>query len=262
MVRCRFWTTRVCMGRSPDWGRPSSQQKEPPDREAPGLPRYRNWYALATGSRPAGGPRAGRRARPGCGGCCRPPRGGPNFPTTPGAAFFPPPPPLPPPPPSPPFCAPPPPPPPPPPPAHPHPLADPLVRAPLGHQLQPLALALGQQPQRALLAGARQQSRHDQRVERRATAGDVLQRAHEVLDVADAVFEQVAEVLGALGQDAQGGPHVDMLGEDHDAHGGMPFADLLGRAQALVVVVGWHPDVHDRDVGQLAVDSADELTRV
>ena len=104
-----------------------------------------------------------------------------------------------------------------------------------------------------------QQPRDDLGVEGRAAGDHAPQRADELRDVADAVLEQVAEALRALGEHARGGAQVDVLGEDHDRRSGVARAQLLRGAHALVGEVGRHPDVDDRDVGAVLVDVAQQL---
>src|SRR3954449_6686007 len=88
------------------------------------------------------------------------------------------------------------------------PLADPLVRASLGDQREHLALARGQRRQRPDVMGAREQTGHNLRVERGAPRGYAPERADEVVNVGHAVLEEVAESLGALGEDARSGPDL------------------------------------------------------
>src|SRR3954453_2004581 len=140
------------------------------------------------------------------------------------------------------------------------PLGDGLVGAPLRDELKHFALTRCHRGKDAATAG-RQESRDDLGVQSRAAAGDAPQRAVEVLDIADAVLEQVAEPRRALGEHAHRGSQVDVLREDHDADPRMPRADLVRGAHALVGVVRRHPDVHDRDVGTMALDIPYEILR-
>ena len=98
--------------------------------------------------------------------------------------------------------------------------------------------------------------RDDLGVERRAAAVDTAQRRDEVLDVGDAVLEQVAEPLGILGQHPRRDAELDVLGQDHDRDLRVARADRLRRDQALVGVRRRHPDVDDRDVGLGAPSTA------
>src|SRR4051794_36058516 len=134
-----------------------------------------------------------------------------------------------------------------------------LVRAALGDQREHLALARAQRGQRSVFAGACQEAGHDLRVEGGAAAGHASQRAGELLDVADAVLEQVAEPFGALREEPHGGPRLDVLGEDHHPHPRMPRADLVRGAQPFVGERRRHPDVDDRHVGLALGDFAQQL---
>ena len=64
----------------------------------------------------------------------------------------------------------------------------------------------------------------------------------------DAVLEQVADALGALGEQVERVLGLDVLREDEHARAGMPLADLARGPQPLVGVRRRHPDVDDRDV--------------
>src|SRR4051812_49848414 len=108
------------------------------------------------------------------------------------------------------------------------PLADALVGATLGDQLEHLALARRQGAQRPVVTVGREQLGDDVRVERRAAGRHVAQRGGEVLDVHDAVLEQVAEAHRALGEHAHRDARLDVGGEDHDRRGGGGGADLGG----------------------------------
>src|SRR3954452_11723325 len=140
------------------------------------------------------------------------------------------------------------------------PLGDGLVGAPLRDELEHFALTRRHAGKRAVLAGG-QKRRDDLGVQGRAAGGDAPERADEVLDVADAVLEQVAEPRRALGEHAHRGSQVDVLREDHDAGPRVPRADLVRGAHALVGVVRGHADVHDRDVGTMALDVPQETLR-
>ena len=72
----------------------------------------------------------------------------------------------------------------------------------------------------------------------------------ELVHVADAVLEQVADALGGLGQQLQREPELDVLRQHEHAHRRVLRADLERRAQPLVAVRRRQPDVDDRDVGR------------
>ena len=96
------------------------------------------------------------------------------------------------------------------------PLADRLVRAALGDQLEHLALARRERVAAGRRRRALRAAGDDLRVERGAAGGDAAQRAGEVVGVGDAVLEQVAEPCGALGQQLHREADLDVLGEEHD----------------------------------------------
>ena len=80
--------------------------------------------------------------------------------------------------------------------------------------------------------------------------GDAPQGVQEVVDVEDAVLEQVAEGAGADEVDRVRG--LDVLGEQQDPQSGMRRPQGHGGARAVVGVVGRHPDVDDGEVGVVA----------
>src|SRR5690606_5179619 len=68
-----------------------------------------------------------------------------------------------------------------------------------GHELEDFDFAWAQGRQSVLLARAHEDLGHDLRVEHGAASGDLIDGGEEVLDIGDAVFEQVAEAAGVLG---------------------------------------------------------------
>ena len=78
----------------------------------------------------------------------------------------------------------------------------------------------------------------------------------------DPVLEQVAEPLGALGQQLAGVGDLDVLGEHEHPDVGQLGADLARRPQALVGVGRRHPHVDDGDVGLVGADLAQQLLGV
>ena len=104
--------------------------------------------------------------------------------------------------------------------------------------------------------------RDDLGVERRAAAADAAHRVGERVDVGDPVLEQVAEPLGALGEQLARVGDLDVLGEHEDADLGQLGADLARRPQALVGVGRRHPHVDDGDVGLVGADLAQQLLGV
>ena len=74
--------------------------------------------------------------------------------------------------------------------------------------------------------------------------------------------QQVAEALGALGEQLHGEADLQVLGEDQNAGFGPLSTDLAGRLQALVRVRRRHPDVDDGDVRPVCGDGGEELVGV
>src|SRR4051812_3893349 len=70
------------------------------------------------------------------------------------------------------------------------------VRETLGHEREYLSFARRQFGYRVVESGRREEPAHDLGVECGPTRGDSLQRVEEVLDVQDAVLEQIAEAAG------------------------------------------------------------------
>ena len=83
-------------------------------------------------------------------------------------------------------------------------------------------------------------------------SSDPPDRADELLDVADAVLEQVPGAFGRVGEQLHRQTQLDVLREHENAHGGMARPDLEGGAHPLVVVSRRQPDVDDGDIGRVA----------
>ena len=99
-------------------------------------------------------------------------------------------------------------------------------------------------------------------VERRAAVGHAAHGRAELLEIGDAVLEQVADALGARLEERHRVPGLDVLREQEHADRGMPLADLAGGPKALVRVRRRHADVDDRDVGLVHRDVAEQVLRV
>ena len=104
------------------------------------------------------------------------------------------------------------------------PLADRLVRAALGHQLEHLALARGELVERVVAAAPADEQRDDLGVERRAALADAPHGGGELVDVGDAVLEQVADALGALGEQLE-----RVLGSTYCESTSTPIAGIASR---------------------------------
>src|SRR5712691_9916497 len=68
----------------------------------------------------------------------------------------------------------------------------------LRHRRQHIALACAEPVKRAVALAAAEHTSDDLRVERAAAPGDPGDRVDEALDITHALFEQVADSLGAL----------------------------------------------------------------
>jgi hypothetical protein len=141
-------------------------------------------------------------------------------------------------------------------------VGDRLVGAALGHQPEHLLLARAQHLERARAALARDQQPDDRRVERRSALGHPPHGLGEVVDVGDAVLEQVADALGALGQQLHGVLGLGVLREHDDADARVGLADAARGAHALVGVGRRHANVDDGDVGLDRGDVVHEIDGV
>ena len=128
-------------------------------------------------------------------------------------------------------------------------LRDRLVRTALGHQLENLALARRQLVERVVSALPPDQLAHDGGVEGRTAVRDPSDGRAELLEVGDAILQQIPDPLGARLEQRHRIAGLDVLREEEDADPGMRVADLLRRPQPLVGVRRRHPDVDDRDIG-------------
>ena len=94
----------------------------------------------------------------------------------------------------------------------------------------------GELGKRVVAPVSREQRRDDDRVDRRASFRNPPDRADELLDVADAILEQVAGAVGRVGQQLHRQSDLDVLREHEHAHRGVIGADLQGGLHPLVVV--------------------------
>ena len=102
--------------------------------------------------------------------------------------------------------------------------------------------------ERVVLAPPPDELRDDLGVERRAALAHAPHGVGELGDVRDAVLQQVADALGALGEQVERVLGLDVLREHEHAGAGMLLADLARGAQPLVGVRRRHADVDERDV--------------
>ena len=136
------------------------------------------------------------------------------------------------------------------------------LREPLRHQLQHLALALGEPAELVDELVAAEQVADHLGVEHGAAGRDRVERVEQHLDVGHPVLEQVAEAAGVLPGQVGDVAALQRLGEQQDAEPGVALAELERRLGALVRVRRRHPDVDDRDVGCVLVDHGEQLVGV
>ena len=86
--------------------------------------------------------------------------------------------------------------------------------------------------------------------------------SRNVVDVADALLEQVADALGPIADELEREAGLAELREDHDAGLGQPASQLDGGDQAVVLAPRRHLDVDDRDVGPVRERPAQQVVRV
>ena len=116
--------------------------------------------------------------------------------------------------------------------------------------------------QRALGAPAGEELRDDFRVECGAPFRHAANGVDEVLDVEDAILQQVADPAAAGGEQLGRVGVLDVLRDDEDRHLRHGSPQLERGAQALVAEARRQADVDDRDVGLLAARRMDQCVAV
>src|SRR5215212_6716737 len=139
---------------------------------------------------------------------------------------------------------------------------DRAVRPPLRHQRQHLALPRGQRCEGVVAFAPAEHVRDHLGVEDRAALTDTADGVDEAADLGDPVLEQVADAVGAIGEQLDRVALLDVLGEHEDAGSGQLRADDPGRLEALVDVRGGHADVDDGDIGLVGPDLSQQLLAV
>src|SRR5262249_28845575 len=99
-------------------------------------------------------------------------------------------------------------------------------------------------------------------IDRGSAARNAAYRLEELVDLEDAVLQQVAEAVRPLAEEPQRAARLDHLREDEHADVRMLCADLLRGAGAFVRLRRRHPHVDDRDVRLRALDRAMQLGRI
>ena len=136
-----------------------------------------------------------------------------------------------------------------------------LVR-PSAIRREHLALALGQLVQRVVLARAAHQQRDDLGVDDDVAGADAADRAGEVLEVVDAVLEQVAGAARAVVEQRERVVRLEVVGEHEHAGVRVGVLDAAREREALVGARRRHADVDHRDVGRVGVDEREQLVGV
>src|SRR6187455_670776 len=136
-------------------------------------------------------------------------------------------------------------------------LRDPRVRAALRHQPEHLALARRQLVERVVAGLGDEELLDDLRVERAAAAAHTRCRLEELVDVQDAVLQEVAEAA-ARADELDRVVRLDVLREHEDGRLRVPLPDLGGRAHALVLVRRRHAYVDDREIRLVLGDDGHE----
>src|SRR5205085_10030078 len=93
-------------------------------------------------------------------------------------------------------------------------LADPLVRASLGHQAENLSLAWAEPLERVMLAPPAEELRNHLGIDCRATARNAFHRVDELFDVHHALFAEVADLFLPLAYELGGLPRLHDLRAD------------------------------------------------
>src|SRR5512132_1260898 len=139
-------------------------------------------------------------------------------------------------------------------------LGDGGVAAALGHEGEDVQLAGAEGGQGVGAAAAAQQL--GDHLGGDGAAAAPADGGQELGHVGHPVLEQVADALGAAGEEVGGVALLHVLGQDQDGGGGGALAHLHGRPQALVGVAGGHAHVDHGQVGPVGVDGRDQAGAV
>ena len=126
---------------------------------------------------------------------------------------------------------------------------------PCGHVFEDFAFARGQRRDRLIGRAAAEQLRNDLGIHRRPAAGDLPHRVDELVDVEDAVLEQVSDPAGPVGEQFACVELLDVLRQDEHGQAGYLGAGLDRGAQPLVGERRRQPHVDHGDVGPLGDQS-------
>ncbi len=99
-------------------------------------------------------------------------------------------------------------------------------------------------------------------VDHRPAAGDLPDGGQQLVDVGNALFEQVAPPTGTMLEEGQRVLRVGVLAQEQDAGVGVALPHMRGGPHTLVGVGRGHPDVGQHDVGPLTVDGREQRREV
>lgn len=132
----------------------------------------------------------------------------------------------------------------------------------LRHETEHLAFPVGKLIERIVAALALEQSRHHLRVDRGIARRDPPHRGHELLDIGDAVLQQVANRFGASLDQLERVSGLDVLGEHDHRHLGVAFPERDGGLEALGCMARWHANIDDHQVGFRLADHLGQIQSV
>jgi hypothetical protein len=92
--------------------------------------------------------------------------------------------------------------------------------------------------------------------------GDGLNRAHQLVEILDALLQQVRPPFRAGFEERERIPRIGVLAEDDDADVRVRLSQALRGPDSLVDAVRRHPDVGDDDVGLLLFDSGEKRVKI
>ena len=104
--------------------------------------------------------------------------------------------------------------------------------------MQDLAFAGGEALRRRVAGVAGEQLADDLGVQGGAAGGDAVDGGEELVQVGDAVLEQLADAAAAVGEEVGGVGAFDVLRHDEDLRGRVGGAQSQGGAEAFVAEAG------------------------
>ena len=144
-------------------------------------------------------------------------------------------------------------------------LRDGGVVLPLGHLAQDVALPSSELRKRARLPRARlllDERLDDFRIDHRTPLRDGLNRAHQLLEILDALLQQVRPPLSARVEQGERVPRVRVLAEDDDADLRVRLSQPLRGLDSLVGAARRHADVGEDDVRPFRLDGGEQRVEI